>query len=103
MNDFKVDIYNIQKPSRDHVIPDYTQDYFAKVITARRINAKKAEKAVAKPEKTLAALLKSAREKAIEKAPKPATDAENIEKMRESIKEPMRSFVMPYQITAVAY
>ena len=24
LNDFKVDIYNIQKPSRDHVIPDYT-------------------------------------------------------------------------------
>ena len=66
-NDFQVDIYNIQKPSRDNVIPDYTQDYFAKVITARRINVKKAEKAAAKPEKTLAALIKSAREKAAEK------------------------------------
>ena len=44
-NDFSVDMYNIQKPCRDNVIPDYTQDYFAKVITARRINAKKAEKA----------------------------------------------------------
>ena len=53
------------------MLPDNTQDYFAKVITARRIAAKKAEKAAAKPEKTLAALIKSAREKAAEKAPKP--------------------------------
>ena len=54
-------------------MPDYTQDYFAKVITARRINAKKAEKAAAKPEKTLAALIKSARERAVDKAVKPPT------------------------------
>lgn len=103
LNDFKVDIYNIQKPNRENVVPDYTQDYFAKVITARRINAKKAEKAAAKPEKTLAALIKSAREKAQEKAPKPPTQEQFIEKMRESVAQPMRSFTMPYQITAVAY
>ena len=73
LNDFRVDIYNIQRPCRENVMPDYTQDYFAKVITARRINAKKAEKAAAKPEKTLAALIKSAREKAAETAVKPPT------------------------------
>ena len=49
-------------------MPDYTQDYFAKVITARRIAAKKAEKAAAKPEKSLAALIRTAREKAAEKS-----------------------------------
>ena len=77
-------------------MPDYTQDYFAKVINARRINAKKAEKAAAKPEKTLAALIKSAREKAQEKAPKPLTQEQCMEKMRESVAQPMRSFTMPY-------
>ena len=75
LNDFTVDIYNIQKPSKETVVPDYTQDYFAKVINARRINAKKAEKAAQKPEKTLASLIKTAREKAAEKtaAAKPAS------------------------------
>ena len=72
-NYFTVEIYNIQKPSRDNVLPDYTHDYFTKVITARRINVKKAEKAALKPEKTLASLIKTAREKANEKAPKPLT------------------------------
>ena len=67
LNDFSVEIFNIQKPSRENVIPDYTQDYFAKVITARRINAKKAEKAAAKTEKTLAGLIKTARDKFQEK------------------------------------
>lgn len=100
-----MEIYNIQKPSRENVFPDYTQDYFAKVITARRINAKKAEKAAAKPEKTLAALLKTAREKHSERqTAKPSSTPEGqLEAMRQSTASPMRCFTMPYQITAVSY
>lgn len=33
LNDFAVSIYNIQKPSKEAVISDYTHDYFIKVIT----------------------------------------------------------------------
>ena len=63
MNDFTVEIYNIQKPCKENVIPDFTHEYFSKVMQQRRINAKKAEKAAAKQEKTLASLLKTARDK----------------------------------------
>ena len=79
VNDFSVEIYNIQKPSRESVLADYTHDYFTKVMTQRRINAKKAEKAAAKPEKTLASLLKSAREKVAEKEAKQPTQEEMLE------------------------
>ena len=96
-NDFNVDIYNIQKPGRDSVLPDYTQDYFAKLITARRISAKKAEKAALKPENTLASLIKSAREKAAEKTQsKTITQSAMIEAMKTSVQAPIRSFTMPY-------
>ena len=96
-NDFNVEIYNIQKPCRENVFPDYTQDYFAKLITARRISAKKAEKAALKPENSLASLIKSARDKAAEKAQsKSVSSATMIEAMRESVKTPIRSFTMPY-------
>ena len=33
MNDFVVAIHNIQKPSKDAIIQDFTHDYFIKVIT----------------------------------------------------------------------
>jgi len=52
---------------------------------ARRINTKKAERAAAKPEKTLAALIKSARDKAADKAVKPQTQEQTLEKMRQSV------------------
>lgn len=86
-------------------MPDYTQDYFAKVITARRINAKKAEKMALKPEKTLAALIKSARDKATEKGTgeKVANREQALAAMQLSVSKPIRTFTMPYQITAVAY
>ena len=96
LNDVAIDIYNIQKACSQNVVQDYTHDYFTKVITARRINAKKAERAAAKPEKTLAALIRSAREKAGDKAAKPPSQEQIMEKMRQSVSQPMRSFQMPY-------
>ena len=59
MNDFVVSIHNIQKPSKEAIIHDFTHDYFIKVITQRRVNAKKA----AKQEKSLANLIKTVRDK----------------------------------------
>jgi len=62
--DFSVDIYNIQKPSVETVVPDFTHDYFTKYLIQRKVNAKKA----AKPDKTLAKLIQSVREKKAEES-----------------------------------
>ena len=98
--DFSVDIYNIQKPSVETVIPDYTHDYFTKYLLQRKVNAKKA----AKPDKTLAKLIQSVREKkAEESTEKVLTAEEKLQAMRDAIQDPIRTFRLPYQITCVAY
>jgi hypothetical protein len=50
-DDFEVHIYNIQKPTKEAVIQDFTFDYFNKVITQKKLLQKK------KVEKNLAALV----------------------------------------------
>lgn len=50
-NDFEVHIYNIQKPTKEAVIQDFTYDYFHKITQQRKMMAKK------KVEKNLAALV----------------------------------------------
>lgn len=55
MNTFDIVVYNIQKPSKENIPLDYTQDYFNKLILQRKLNAKK------KPEKSLASLVKTVR------------------------------------------
>lgn len=47
LNQFDVLVYNIQKPSKEAVPGDYSQEYSNKIIVQRRLNAKK------KNEKTL--------------------------------------------------
>jgi hypothetical protein len=50
-NDFEVQIYNIQKPTKEAVPLDYTLDYFTKVLQQRKLLSKK------KVEKNLASLI----------------------------------------------
>ncbi len=45
---FEVVVYNIQKPSKEKILADYTLEYFNKLIIARKLALKK------KNEKTLA-------------------------------------------------
>ena len=71
---------------------DYTHDYFIKVITQRRVNAKKA----AKQEKTLASLIKSVREKKLEEETKANNPEEVIQLMRDNMETPIRTFELPY-------
>jgi hypothetical protein len=40
-NDFNVEIYNIQRPSKEDIHTDHSMDYFTKIIAQRRINSKK--------------------------------------------------------------
>ena len=44
---FDVEVYNIQRPSKDATPENYSQEYYSKVMVARKLNAKK------KNEKTL--------------------------------------------------
>lgn len=37
-NSFEVAIYNIQKPSKEAVIPDYSADYYNKIIASKKAN-----------------------------------------------------------------
>ena len=80
-------------------MPDYTHDYFIKVITQRRVNAKK----TARPEKTLAKLITSVREKKHEEEGKTMSPAEKLQVMRDNIQAPIRTFELPYQISCVAH
>jgi len=48
-------VYNIQKACKEKVHPDYTMEYFNKLIMQRKLNAKK------KVEKNLASLIKTVR------------------------------------------
>lgn len=51
-NTFDVDIYNIQRPSKDSCPENYSQEYYSKIMVARKLNAKK------KNEKTLQQLVR---------------------------------------------
>lgn len=51
-NSFDVDVYNIQKPTKDAAPLDYSQEYFTRIMLSRKLNNKK------KNEKTLANLVK---------------------------------------------
>lgn len=42
LDDFEVQVYNIQKPTKEAVLQDYTHEYFMKVIQQRKLNFKKA-------------------------------------------------------------
>ena len=56
-NQFEVVVYNIQKPSKDGILPDYSKDYFDKIIAQKKLSQKK------KPEKSLSSLLKTVKSK----------------------------------------
>ena len=57
-NTFDVQIFNIQRPSKENVLPDYSIDYFNKIIAQKKLSQKK------KPgEKTLTQLIKTVRSK----------------------------------------
>ena len=99
MNDFTVQIYNIQKPSPETVLHDYTHDYFIKLVTQRRVNAKK----TARQEKTLAALIKSVKEQKGDDQENKKSPEEVMQSMKDNIQQPMRTFELPYQITCIAY
>ena len=58
LNSFDVQIFNIQRPSKDNVMPDYSIDNFNKIIGQKKLQQKK------KPgEKTLTQLIKTVRSK----------------------------------------
>ena len=50
-------IYNIQKPNKDNALPDYSFEYYNKIITQKKLNQKK------KVEKSLTQLIKTVRSK----------------------------------------
>jgi hypothetical protein len=54
-NSFDILIYNIQKPSKEIVLPDYSLEFLNKLVMAKKLASKK------KPEKTLASLVKTVR------------------------------------------
>lgn len=93
-DDFEVHIYNIQKPTKEAVIQDYTYDYFTKVIQQRKLLAKK------KVEKNLAALVSQIN---ASEPPKVNDPKVALEKMKSNCMKPARSFKMPYPITATSY
>lgn len=93
-NDFEVHIYNIQKPSKETVIQDFTYDYFSKVIQQKKLLAKK------KVEKNLASLISQLTAGQEQKVFDPKVA---LEKMRANCAKPSRSFKMPYPITATCY
>ena len=57
---FDIEIYNIQKPAKETVPGDYSQEYFNKLILQRKLNVKK------KNEKSLTQLIKSIKQKDID-------------------------------------
>jgi hypothetical protein len=38
IDDFEIQIFNVQKPTKESVLADYTQEYFMKVINQRKLN-----------------------------------------------------------------
>lgn len=94
-NDFDVRIYNIQKPTKETVLSDYTLDYLNKVIEFRKLQSKK------KPEKNLAALVNQITS---ETQAKQQVDQKSIvQKLNANTSKPARVFKMPYPITATCY
>lgn len=78
-NTFDVDIYNIQRPSKDACPENYSQEYYSKIMVARKLNANK----IKKNEKTLSQLVREIQlndGKAPEEGsvPKTPTDAQAI-------------------------
>jgi len=57
LNTFDINVYNMQRPIKENIPLDYSEDYFSKVLHQRKLNAKK------KNEKSLAALVKTVRQK----------------------------------------
>jgi hypothetical protein len=46
-NMFEVYVYNVQKMSKEGILPDYSKDYYDKIIAQKKINSKKkAEKSL---------------------------------------------------------
>eukprot|EP00347_Sterkiella_histriomuscorum_P023831 403333237 len=86
---FDVQVYNIQKASKERILGDFTLEYFNKLIMQKKLNAKK------KQEKNLATLIRTVRQKE-EAAVQQKTQQENSQ-------NPIRNFKMPYQISQVAY
>jgi len=77
-------------------VPDYTYDYFIKVVTSRKLTAKK------KVEKNLASLfaqVKAAQPKAADAS---TPQAVAFEEMKKNVEKPARTFKMPYQISCIA-
>lgn len=58
LNHFDVQVFNIQRPSKEQVLPDLTMDYFNKVSAQKKANQKKKQ-----GEKTLSQLIKTVRQK----------------------------------------
>lgn len=57
LGSFDVQVYNIQKPSKEKVLGDFTLEYFNKLIMTKKLAQKK------KVEKNLASLVKTIRQK----------------------------------------
>ena len=94
-NDFLVEIFSIQRPSKELLLPDYSADYLHKVIAQKKVNAKK------KQENTLAGLLaKVAAQNEMATTKQKDT---SIETMKQSMAAPARTFRVPYMITAMTY
>ncbi len=60
LNQFDVVVYNIQRPNKDGVLPDYTIDNYNRILAQKKATQKKGGKA---NEKTLTMLLKTVRSK----------------------------------------
>ena len=46
-NMFEVYVYNVQKMGKEGILPDYSKDYYDKIIAQKKINSKKkAEKSL---------------------------------------------------------
>jgi hypothetical protein len=58
LNQFDVQVYNIQRPGKEQVLPDYTIDYFNLVSSQKKANQKKKQ-----GEKSLSQLIKTVRQK----------------------------------------
>ena len=74
-NDFEVQIYNMQKPTKDCVIQDFTYDYYTKYLQHKKLLSKK------KVEKNLASLINSITNKIVDES-KNFDPKAHLEKMK---------------------
>lgn len=99
LNTFDIQIYNFQKPSKEVIPLDYSYDYLNKLIMQRKINMKK------KPEKNLATLVKTVRQKEEMNEKKALFQQQQFDMnyAKDQMQRVSRSFRMPYQISCVAF